>query len=336
VNVWEILGILATGDEREIKRAYARRLKLTRPDDDVKEFLELREAYEAALRHARVSTQQESDIDAPRDAREHASIEAGAPVPAPVFHAPLWENVLDERYANHFPGDDALQLWDQFVKEAGQAPKRILQKLEHRGLSHDLAVRDLFELYAVRHCAQDNCEEKWREALSEHFRWEFDSNFIRRQLPNETRTMFLRLRALRNERAFNRLSMASYHDEAIGVLLGTHKVSRWKTFDKNFLTRLREVAGLIRSEHVELLYDRLDYLAFERWEAIANSRRYFRQHAIVSALTGFVVWFCIVSHVVRDDSVLPDMFVLLIATQVIALLCGAGLVLQFGRTRGLS
>ncbi|MEO7578973.1 MAG: J domain-containing protein, partial [Massilia sp.] len=53
MNVWDVLGIAPTGDEREIKRAYARRLKCTRPEDDPLAFQELHDAYEFALRVAR-------------------------------------------------------------------------------------------------------------------------------------------------------------------------------------------------------------------------------------------------------------------------------------------
>jgi hypothetical protein len=51
-SLWDILGTEPTGDERAIKRAYAKQLKTTRPDDDPAAFQQLREAYEYALRHA--------------------------------------------------------------------------------------------------------------------------------------------------------------------------------------------------------------------------------------------------------------------------------------------
>lgn len=47
---WQILGMAApTPDERDIKRAYAKLLKNTRPEEDPDGFCRLREAYETAL-----------------------------------------------------------------------------------------------------------------------------------------------------------------------------------------------------------------------------------------------------------------------------------------------
>ena len=52
MNPFEHLGIEAGADEREIKRAYARRLRQARPDDDPAGFQALHEAYQACLGYA--------------------------------------------------------------------------------------------------------------------------------------------------------------------------------------------------------------------------------------------------------------------------------------------
>ncbi len=48
-TIWNVLGLEPTTDCRDIKRAYARLLKLTRPEEDPQGFQVLRRAYETAL-----------------------------------------------------------------------------------------------------------------------------------------------------------------------------------------------------------------------------------------------------------------------------------------------
>ncbi len=49
MDVWERLGLEKTDDKRSIKRAYAKQLKTLRPDEDPKQFQELREARDEAI-----------------------------------------------------------------------------------------------------------------------------------------------------------------------------------------------------------------------------------------------------------------------------------------------
>ena len=49
MSCWHILNIAPTNDERAIKRAYAKLLKTTRPDDDAAAYQRLRQAFDDAL-----------------------------------------------------------------------------------------------------------------------------------------------------------------------------------------------------------------------------------------------------------------------------------------------
>lgn len=52
-DIWSILGIPPTQDQEEIKRAYAEQSKLCHPEENPQAFMELRDAYRAALDAAR-------------------------------------------------------------------------------------------------------------------------------------------------------------------------------------------------------------------------------------------------------------------------------------------
>ena len=52
MDIWSILGIRQTGEKEEIQRAYRSRLAHTNPEDDPEGFMELRQAFEEAVRAA--------------------------------------------------------------------------------------------------------------------------------------------------------------------------------------------------------------------------------------------------------------------------------------------
>ena len=61
MNIWDILGISETKDVEKLKIAYRNQLKTTNPEDDPQGFMELRKAYEEALKLASVSEEETSD-----------------------------------------------------------------------------------------------------------------------------------------------------------------------------------------------------------------------------------------------------------------------------------
>ena len=51
-SIWEVLGLEQTQDVSAIRRAYAQKAKVCHPEEDPEGFLELRKAYQAALKYA--------------------------------------------------------------------------------------------------------------------------------------------------------------------------------------------------------------------------------------------------------------------------------------------
>jgi len=78
-SIWRELAISPSTDEREIRRAYARRLKIVHPEDDPEGFQALRAAFEQAMNHARHAAW--SAQDWPEDETVDQELDAA---PAPV------------------------------------------------------------------------------------------------------------------------------------------------------------------------------------------------------------------------------------------------------------
>lgn len=87
--MWETLGIESTRDEGTIRRAYAVRARMWRPESHPMEFSRLREAYEAALRWARATAQaQEPAPDDFQDTVPSAFPSSQPPVAQPAAPPP--------------------------------------------------------------------------------------------------------------------------------------------------------------------------------------------------------------------------------------------------------
>lgn len=87
----DVLELDTDADERAIKRAYAKRLRVTRPDDDPVAFQQLHEAYQAALEWVRAEPMANNDewADAEADGALEASVfTAQQPMPAAHEYSP--------------------------------------------------------------------------------------------------------------------------------------------------------------------------------------------------------------------------------------------------------
>lgn len=100
MNIWSLLEIEATSDIRTIKRAYASKLKTTRPDEQPEAFQELHYAYKAALNYAHGEQQQAQSEPADHG---HTEVVASESIELPQENQ---AEITDDNNSAHLEGQD--------------------------------------------------------------------------------------------------------------------------------------------------------------------------------------------------------------------------------------
>ena len=304
-SLWAILGTEPTGDERALKRAYAKRLKVTRPEDDPAAFQELREAYEYALRHAHLFAEgfpeaQAAAVETPP--METAELWGVIDEPAREAQEPpaeLWGIIAQEQMPPPElwgvvaidPAQEAASLWQAFLEQSRHADAGdVLAGILQDEAMLNLDVREEFELCALRYCACAGYDLALRQAVFEQLGWDRDFSYLARSHADLVRSAVQRYRA---DRSFAHFSDNRDSYPGLDCIMSQQAPSAYarQLFDRKFTLQLRELLHAIRWQHAEMLACKLDTDLFEQWEHAVHAKRYFKQTALASCGLGFVLHF---------------------------------------------
>jgi len=124
---WERLGLGPTRDLTAIKKAYALRLRHTRPDDDAQAYQALRESYERAQHWARYAPDDGDEDDAVEDAVEDPS-----PVKAEAQATPAEVHQASEQPTPvHDEPEEAEETDPAFVLPEDETPEALVDRAYH-------------------------------------------------------------------------------------------------------------------------------------------------------------------------------------------------------------
>lgn len=183
---WNVLGTEPGSDERAVRRAYARVLKLRRADENAEEFQALRVAYEHALTLARDGGTEGGAMkvlvtEGPDRERHHGCIEGGglqAETPPDdggieTYDRPeplLPPSTLDA-------ADEAERIWGTFAAQpANVTSRRAITELFASVVN--IALRGELEWQALLYCSRDDIPEGCRSDIAAVLNWREGSGHL--------------------------------------------------------------------------------------------------------------------------------------------------------------
>lgn len=305
---WDLLQIAPTGDTRAVKRAYAARLKMTRPDDDADGFQRLRQAYELAVALALAPSEDQEDQE-DREQPEHGDATAtivAEPLPAPLFTPAADTPAPAAPAAPTAPGEPAglvtpepvwfeasctpAQSWQQFLQAYQGAATRSLhyslanELTRHtRGKDFDhLDFAGAFEIEAARCCAGPDAAPELIEGLNAFYRWEDDASQLDAAQPGLAWQILSELRALRMHQ-----HLVNSKTDAARALLAT-SVPRFsfKLYNRRFTNEMQHLIQHMRWNCPETLHRKLNPEVVTWWEQQLPRKRLQGPHLLASFLLG--------------------------------------------------
>jgi hypothetical protein len=175
---WSLLGIEPTTDLAAIKKAYALKLRVTRPDDDAEAYQALRRAYERVQQWLKRQSESAADLEVAQAPMEPA------PLPPPTATPPQGEAEQPPQYTvkpSHLTNDLELR-WRRSGESAlMHAWQEVLRELDHQPLSRQVEFSAAFARWVLD---LPSLPTEFLRALDAHFGWLNDFRAMRQLEPD--------------------------------------------------------------------------------------------------------------------------------------------------------
>lgn len=343
MDAWEILGIEPTSDERAIKRAYAKQLKQTRPEDNAEGFQALRGAYDQALAEARYLEQDAADDNAylradystspveDADVVEQVTSKAVAATTAEVDPSPVGISLnRDVPIVAHerdellrLALEDAQQVWHLFTEPPGDDPVQTLTDLVNRA-EMSLMAKDALEVLAGRYCAGDDFKLEVRNACVQYFGWNEDCSHLAHM---DGATAYHAMRRYRADIGFLNLRGRPEYWESFSKLLAKKAPS----FDvastrKSFMNEMNDLLQAIQWQYPEMLDFYFNRDVVQWWQDKVNAKKYYVETAALSFVAGvFLIIFVMIAFIQQMNA----LAFFAVSGLCIGVTMGAGALLAF-------
>ena len=158
MDIWTILEIEATKDTEEIRQAYRKKLQTVNPEDDPEAFMELRSAYEAAMKAA----EQSAEVDEAEPASEN-----------PQSDSVIMQELDDlyQDYARRIQAEEWHRLFETELYQALETEETVLDECLRYIAEHYNMPREVFRAI-VKHFdligRKQELSERYPENLLEY------------------------------------------------------------------------------------------------------------------------------------------------------------------------